>query len=100
MSENNSKRFWIKRSPELIEVLNLSGDLYSVRPNELIRKAIDEFMIGIQFYVLFTLSHSAIKSPSNQSISFKYNMTRIIKNIRCKEAREIIIPQRYIQETS
>jgi hypothetical protein len=56
-------------------------------------KAIDELTIGMQFYVLFTLSHSAIKSPSTQPISFKYNTTRRIKNIRCKEAREIIMPQ-------
>jgi hypothetical protein len=92
------ERFWIKRSPELIEVLNLSGDLYSVIPNELVRKAIDEFMIGMQFYVLFTLSHSAIISPSNQRISFKYNTTSRIKNIACKETREIIMPQPFEME--
>lgn len=37
-SSNDPKRFSIKRAPELCEVLNLSGDLYTVRPNELVRK--------------------------------------------------------------
>ena len=34
---DDPKRFSIQRAPELCEVLNLSGDLYTVRPNELVR---------------------------------------------------------------
>ena len=78
-----STRFSIKRAPELCEVLNLRGDTYTERPNELVRKAIDEFMIGLQFYVLFTLSHSAIKSPSTQPISFKYISIHATKDLTC-----------------
>ena len=34
---DDPKRFSIQRAQELCEVLNLSGDLYTVRPNELVR---------------------------------------------------------------
>ena len=35
---NDLKRFSIKKTPDLSEVLNLSGDIYAVRPTELVRK--------------------------------------------------------------
>lgn len=100
-TEANPTRFSIHRAPELSKVLNLSGDLYTVRPNELVRKAIDELTIGMQYYVLFALSHSAIKSTSDQAmgqakvISFKYNMTPILKNdkLEGRESGEIVMPK-------
>jgi len=55
------ERFWIPNLPELCNVLQLPADLFSVKPNELVRKAIDEMTYGMHYYVLFTLIHSATK---------------------------------------
>ena len=62
-------QFYIPKAPELCEVLQLSGDLFTVRPNELVRKAIDELTFGLHYYVLFTLTHSAI---NKKPIYFSY----------------------------
>lgn len=94
------------KPPELWNVLQLGENFFTVRPHELVRKAIDELTLGLQFYVLFAISHSAIKETSSwkeNPISFKYKKSPKFKDEDSfeegTETGEIEMPKPFVRST-
>jgi len=46
--------------PNFQKVLVVSDDLLLVRVNDMVRKAMDEMALGLQWYILFTMVHSSV----------------------------------------
>ncbi len=57
------------KATTLCEQLRLSPSLFSVRRLDLLRKAMDEMAIGLSWFVLYTMTHSAVHKGLDSSVS-------------------------------
>jgi hypothetical protein len=66
----------VPKVPHLQRVLHLSDDIFCVRPQDLVRKATDELAFGLHWYILYTMTHSALECetargrPSGPAVTF------------------------------
>jgi hypothetical protein len=65
---------YVPQCSHLREALHLEPSLFTVRELDLLRKALDELTHGLKWYVLYTLTHSAVwhrLNPEQDALVFR-----------------------------